>query len=165
MAHLDHCAVAEERGLAEKRLVELGLNALARAPERSYFADGHRGASMISAHLMCVDNELGEATTNRVVELFDRNWATSKLCEPFPKGDPVDDAVEQVGRALAEGGGVLREVGHDAIFAMHAIKGFRMMPETATAERVKGVCNLIAAIKPWRDIVAGRRRRSTSVFR
>lgn len=64
----DRCPIAKERGLAEKRLIELGLNALARAAQRSYFADGHRGASMISAHLMCADNDLGEATTNRVVE-------------------------------------------------------------------------------------------------
>lgn len=107
---------------------------------------------MISAHLMCVDNELGDPTANRIVELFDRNWAPSKLCEPFPKDDPVDDAIEQIGKVLAEGSGVLREVGHDAIFAMHAIKGFRMMPETATAARIAGVCNLIRTIKPWRDI-------------
>jgi hypothetical protein len=152
LADLDASALAEEQSLAEKRLVELGINALARAPQRSYFADGHRGASMISAHLMCVDNGLDEATTHRIVELFDRNWAPSKLCEPFPEGDPIDDAAEQVGKTLAGGGGTLREVGHDAIFAMHAIKGFRMMPETATAERVQGVCDLIGAIKPWRDI-------------
>lgn len=151
-AHLDHVAIAEERSLAEGRLVELGLNALAQAPTRSYFADGHRGASMISAHLMCVDNELGEATTNRIVELFDRNWAPTKLCEPFPKGDPVDDAAERIGKTLASGGGVLRQVGHDAIFAMHAIKAFRMKPEFATEARVEGICNLIRAFKPWRDV-------------
>jgi hypothetical protein len=152
MAHLDRFAVAESRDLQEQRLVELGLNALARAPEQNYFADGHRGASMISAHLMCADNGLDDATTNRIVELFDRNWAPSKLCEPFPVDDQIEDAVDQVGKSLAEGGGVLREVGHDAIFAMHAIKGFRMLPQTATAERVDGVCKLIRAIKPWRDI-------------
>ena len=145
-------ALTDGRGLQEKRLVELGLNALARAPERSYFADGHRGAAMISAHLMCVDNDLDETTANRIVELFDRNWASSKLCDPFPEADPVEDAAEQVGKSLAEGSGVLREVGHDAIFAMHAIKGFRMHPATATPDRVKGVCSLIGAIKPWRDV-------------
>lgn len=152
MADLDPCAIAEELGLSQQRLIELGLNALARAPERSYFADGHRGASMISAHLMCVDNDLGEPTTNRIVELFDRNWASTKLCDPFPPGEPIDDAAERIGKKLAEGSGVLREVGHDAIFAMHAIKGFRMLPESATPERVEGVCSLIGEIKPWRDI-------------
>lgn len=145
-------AWADDQSITEKRLVRLGLNALARSPEMNYFADGHRGAAMISAHLMCVDNELDDAAAARIAELFELNWASGKLCRPFPKADPVDDAVEQVGAALAEGKGVLREVGHDAIFAMHAIKGFRMLPESATTERVAGVCRLIRAIKPWRDV-------------
>jgi hypothetical protein len=150
-AHLDRCAVAEEPGLADRRLVRLGLNALARAAQRSYFADGHRGASMISAHLMCADNELGDATTNRIIELFDLNWAAGKLCEPFPEADPVDDAIQRIGKTLAQGGGVLRQVGHDAIFAMHAIKALRMMPSLATPQRVDGICKLIESFTPWRD--------------
>lgn len=143
---------AEEAALTQKRLVLLGMNALARAPKMNYFADGHRGAAMISAHLMCVNNHLDDAAAARIVQLFDLNWASTKLCDPFPEGDRVDDAAEQVGKALAENSGTLREVGHDAIFAMHAIKGFRLMPETATKERVDGVCQLIRAIKPWRDV-------------
>ena len=43
---------AEEHSLTEKELVRLGINALARAPEMVYFADGHRGAAMITAHMM-----------------------------------------------------------------------------------------------------------------
>jgi hypothetical protein len=148
----DRKSVAEERRLTEKRMVRLGINALARAPEMNYFADGHRGAALISAQMMCVDNNLDDAAAARIVDLFDRNWAPSKLCKPFPENEPVPDATERVGKALAEGGGVLREVGHDAIFAMHAIKAFRMMPETATPERVEGVCRLLRAIKPWRDV-------------
>ena len=101
---------AEERSLTEKRLVQLGINALARSPEMDYFADGHRGAALISAHMMCVDNNFNDASTRRIVELFDLNWATSKLCEPFPAGDPVKDATERVGKALAEGGGVLHRL-------------------------------------------------------
>jgi hypothetical protein len=132
----DRPARAEERALSEKRLVRLGINALARAPEMNYFADGHRGAAMVSAHIMCVDNKFDDAAAARIVELFDLNWAPSKLCKPF----------------LAEGSGVLRQVGHDAIFAMLAIKAFRMLPETATPERVEGVCKLIHAFTPWRDV-------------
>lgn len=141
-----------DRALAEKRLVLLGINALARAPEMNYFADGHRGAAMISAHMMSVDNKFDDVATARIAELFNRNWASSKLCAPFPAGDPVEDPAARVGKALAEGGGVLRQVGHDAIFAMHAIKAFRMLPETATPERVDGVCNLIRSFTPWRDV-------------
>ena len=145
-------AIADQRGPDEKSLVRLGINALARAHEMSYFADGHRGAAMISAHLMCVNNKLDDAAVDRIVELFDLNWAPTELCKPFPASDPVDDAAERVGKALAEGSGTLREVGHDAIFAMHAIKSFRILPETATPERVEGVCKLIRAFKPWRDV-------------
>lgn len=150
-------ARGEERSLREKRLVLLGINALARAPEMDYFADGHRGAAMISAHMMCVDNKFDDAAAGRIVELFNLNWATTGLCKPFPAGDPVKGSIERVGKMLAEGRGVLRQVGHDAIFAMHAIKAFRMLPETATPERVEGVCNLIRAFKPWRDVEPDKR--------
>lgn len=137
---------------AEQRLVLLGLNALARAHEMDYFADGHRGASMVAAHLLCVDNHLDEQATSRVVELFDLNWASAPLCRPFPEADPEPESVEQIGVALAEGGGVLREVGHNAIFAMLAIKGFRLLPSAATRERIDGVCQLVRSFKPWHDI-------------
>lgn len=143
---------AEVKEIEDRQLVQLGLNALARSPQMNYFADGHRGAAMISAHLMCVDNELNDLASARIVELFEKNWASSRLCLPFPDGDPQDDAIERIGKTLAEGGGVLREVGHDAIFAMHAIKGFQLLPHLATRERVDGICNLIRSIKPWRDI-------------
>ena len=139
-------AHAMESSLKEKRLVLLGINAMARAHEMDYFADGHRGAAMISAHMMCVDNKFDDAAAGRIAELFDLNWATSKLCQPFPAGDPVSDATEKVGKALAEGGGVLRQVGHDAIFAMLAIKAFRMLPDSATSERVGGGCR-----RSWRS--------------
>ncbi len=138
--------------IAEKRLVLLGLNGLARAPELNYFADGHRGASMIAAHLECVDNDFDDRATSRIVELFDLNWASSKLCKPFPEEDPAPERVREIGAALAKGSGVLRQVGHDAIFAMHAIKAFRMMPAAATPKRIDGVCRLIGSFKPWRDV-------------
>lgn len=146
------CGIAETRDITQRRLVKLGINALARAPQMNYFTDGHRGAALVSAHLMCVENRLDDAASARIVELFDRNWAPSKLCRPFPKGDRLKDATEQVGKALAAGQGVLREVGHDAIFAMLAMKAFRILPESATAERVAGVCRLIRAMKPWRNV-------------
>lgn len=147
-----NAVVADEKRLVDKRLITLGINALARSHKMNYFGDGHRGATMISAHMMCVDNKFDDPTASRIVDLFDKSWANTKLCDPFPEGDPVEKATEQVGKALAEGGGVLRQVGHDAIFAMHAIKAFRFLPETATSERVEGVCKLIRAFKPWRDV-------------
>lgn len=141
-----------EQDPSDKRLVLLGLNALARAHEMNYFADGHRGAALVSAHLMCVDNGLDEGATARISELFELNWASKPLCQPFPEAEPDPSQIDRIGLALADGKGVLREVGHDAIFAMLAIKGFRQLPSAATPERIDGVCKLIRAIKPWRDI-------------
>jgi hypothetical protein len=146
-------APAPDLDPSEKRLVMLGLNALARAHEMSYFADGHRGASLVSAHLLCEENHLPDAARARIEQLFDLNWAKSPLCQPFPEEEPDPSQVRKIGAALAEGRGVLREVGHNAIFAMLAIKGFRMLPDAATPKRIEGVCRLIRAIKPWRDEV------------
>ena len=86
--------IAQDRDPAEKRLVLLGLNALARAHEMNYFNDGHRGAAMVSAYLLCVDNDLDDQATARIVELFDLNWSTTKLCQPFPEGDPIPKGLE-----------------------------------------------------------------------
>ncbi len=140
-----------EQDPAEMRLVLLGLNALARAHELSYFADGHRGASLISAHLLCDENQLAPEARARIESLFDANWAKAPLCQPFPESDPDPAELGKIGEALAAGRGQLREVGHNAIFAMLALKGFRMLPSAATPERIEGVCKLIRDIKPWRD--------------
>ena len=145
-------AYAGDKAQIEKTMIQLGTNALARAASMKYFADGHRGASMISASMMCSGNEFDESTVTRISELFHYNWAKGPLCEDFPSEDPDPDAVLKVGRTLAEYGKTLREVGHDAIFAMHAIKAFRISPELATPKRVEGICDLIRAFKPWRDI-------------
>ena len=141
--------VSEE---TDNRLVLLGLNALARAHELNYFADGHRGASFVAAHLMCVDNDLDAAATSRIEDLFEINWASSALCKPFPDEQPEPAAVARIGDALMEGGEVLLQVGHNAIFAMLAIKAFRMLPGAATPRRIDGVCKLIRSFTPWRDV-------------
>jgi len=145
-------AAGQEHQKSDQRLVLLGLNALARAHEMDYFADGHRGASMVAAHLLCVDNHLDERATSRIVELFDLNWAATPLCKPFPDEDPQPERIDRIGVALAEGGEVLRQVGHNAIFAMLAIKAFRMLPSAATPQRIDGVCKLIRSFTPWHDV-------------
>lgn len=145
-------SAGHDRDASNKRQVLLGLNALARAHELDYFADGHRGASMVAAHLLCVDNGLDEHATSRIVQLFDLNWASSALCKPFPDAKPEPTQIDKIGVALAEGGEVLRQVGHNAIFAMLAIKAFRMLPSAATAQRIDGVCTLVRSFTPWRDV-------------
>ena len=143
---------AQDRDPSSRRLVLLGLNALARAHEMDYFTDGHRGAAFFAAHLLCVENDLDEEATARIVRLFELNWASTALCRPFPNTEPNLDQVAKIGERLSEGGSVLRQVGHDAIFAMLAIKAFRMLPEAATPERIHGVVKLIGSMKPWRNV-------------
>ena len=138
--------------MSNERLLLLGLNGLARAHELDYFADGHRGASMVAAHLLCVDNDLDEHATSRIAELVDLNWASSALCEPFPDAESEPAWIDKIGVALTEGAEALRQVGHNAIFAMLAIKAFRLMPRAATSQRIDGVCNLIRSFTPWCDM-------------
>jgi hypothetical protein len=107
---------------------------------------------MVAAHLLCVDNDLDKLARSRIEELLDLNWAKSALCRPFPDAEPEPPRIDEIGVALAEGGEVLRQVGHNAIFAMLAIKGFRMMPSAATPQRIDGVCSLIRSFTPWRDV-------------
>ncbi|GAB4133276.1 twin-arginine translocation signal domain-containing protein [Thermopirellula anaerolimosa] len=145
-------AVTENPDITGKRLVLLGLNALARAWRFDYFADGHRGAALISAHCLCADNALDDETAARIVEICDKNWSSTPLCESFPDGEADESGLSRIGEALAEGGETLRQVGHNAIFAMLAIKGFRLLPQAATVERVEGVCRMIRAFQPWRDV-------------
>jgi hypothetical protein len=77
------------RHLSDERLLVLGLNALARAHELDYFVDGHRGASIVAAHLLCVDNGLDARASSRIAELIGLNWASTALCEAFPEADVV----------------------------------------------------------------------------
>ena len=138
--------------MLDERLLLLGLNALARAHKLDYFADGHRGAGMVAAHLLCVDNNLDDHITSRIAELVDLNWASSPLCAPFPDTQPEPARIDEIGVALTEGAEALRQVGHNAIFAMLAVKAFRMMPSAATPQRIDGVCTMIRSFTPWRDI-------------
>jgi len=138
--------------MSAEHVLLLGLNALARAHELDYFADGHRGAGMVAAHLLCQSSDLDEGAKSRIAELVDLNWAHSALCESFPDTDPEPARIDEIGDALLEGAETLRQVGHNAIFAMLAIKAFRMMPRAATPQRIDGVCALIKSMTPWRDI-------------
>lgn len=138
--------------MSDRRLLLLGLNALARAHEQDYFADGHRGAAMVAAHLLCEDNDLSDRARSRIEELVDLNWSQTSLCAGFPDEEPRPDRVHEIGLALLEGAESLRQVGHNAIFAMLATKGFRLMSEAATPTRIEGVCRMIRLFTPWRDV-------------
>jgi hypothetical protein len=141
-----------ERTMSDGRLVLLGLNALARAHERDHFVDGHRGAAMVAAHLLCKENALDDTAQKRIEALVDLNWSKTSLCAGFPEEAPRPERIEEIGVVLAEGADTLRQVGHNAIFAMLATKGFRLMPEAATPARIDGVCQMIRQFTPWRDV-------------
>jgi len=138
--------------MQNERLILLGLNALARAHEMDYFVDGHRGAGTVAAYLLCQNNNLDKRACSRIEEMVDINWASTPLCAPFPDTPSQPERISEIGDALVEGSEALRQVGHNAIFAMLAIKAFRMMPEAATPERIDGVCAMIRDFTPWRDI-------------
>ncbi len=138
--------------MSDERLVLLGLNALARAHERDHFVDGHRGAAMVAAHLLCEENALDGRTQRRIEALVDLNWSKTSLCAGFPEEAPCPERVNEIGVVLAEGADTLRQVGHNAIFAMLATKGFSLMPEAATPARIDGVCRMIPQFTPWRDV-------------
>lgn len=142
---------AAEPASGDQRLTVLGLNALARSADGDYFVNGHRGASLIAADLLCTQNNLDQPARERITELFDLNWASTPLCQPFPEEEPAPGDLTRIADALVAGGDVLRQVGHNAIFAMLAIKAFRMVPAAATPQRIDGVCKLIGSFTPWRD--------------
>ena len=145
-------AYGEGNNMTDQRLLNLGLNALARAHELDYFADGHRGASMVAAHLLLQSGNIDARARSAIEEQIELNWASSRLCASFDEAAPEPERIAAVGATLVEGSGALRQVGHDAIFAMLAIKGFHLMPTLATPQRINGVCALIRSITPWRDI-------------
>jgi len=138
--------------MPDERLLLLGLNALARAHQLDYFADGHRGGAMVAAHLLGVDNDLDQRARSRIADLVDLNWASSALRASYPDAEPEPARIDAIGVALAEGAETLRQVGHNAIFAMLAIKAFRLTPSAATPQRIDGVCALIRSLTPWRDV-------------
>ncbi|MHC5035622.1 MAG: hypothetical protein ACYTFZ_11370, partial [Planctomycetota bacterium] len=72
--------------------------------------------------------------------------------QAFPETDPEPARIDEIGAALTEGAETLREVGHNAIFAMLAIKALRILPYAATPQRVDGICSLIRSFTPWRDV-------------
>jgi hypothetical protein len=69
------------------------------------------------------------------------------MSKPFPEAKPEPDRIEEIGITLAEGGETLRQAGHNAIFAMLAIKAFRLMPDAATPLRVPAIkCTRLASL-------------------
>ncbi|MFQ6097464.1 MAG: hypothetical protein ACE5O2_07010 [Armatimonadota bacterium] len=140
--------------LPERYLI-LGLDALSRAHATDYFADGHRGAAIISAYLLCRECDVGDGAASVIADLIDEHWTHTDLCAPFPDERPDPASLERLLTALGDNVGHLRQVGHNVIFASLALKAFRQFPDAITPSRVDGMCRLIQAFDFVEDIDLG----------
>lgn len=129
-----------------------GLDALSRAHERSYFVDGHLGASVIAAYYLCHDNGLDARTQSAIKTHVDRDLLDDFLFRPAADEAPDDALVRKVLDALSAGAADLREVGHNVIFAAAALRVFRQLPQAVTPFRVNGLCALIASFETTQNV-------------
>jgi len=120
-----------------------GLDALCRAYRTDFFADGHRGAAIISAYYLCREHEVEPAGAETIREIIDHHWAHTPLCAPFPEEAPEPDRLADVSATMVRHLDGLRMVGHNVIFPALALKAFRQLPETVTPSRVAGLCRLV----------------------
>ena len=106
---------------------------------------------MINGHL-----DRCRPSTNRGTAI-NLNWGASPLCQPFPEADADRDArssgsVTSWPKAVA----CMRQVGHDAIFAMQSNQGLSsaLLPELQPhRSRIDGVCRLIRSFMAWRRMI------------
>lgn len=120
-----------------------GLDALCRAHQSDFFADGHRGAAIISAYYLCRENEVEPGVPETIREIIDQYYTHTPLCAPFPAEPPESARLDDVSATLVRHLAGLRMVGHNVIFPALALKVFRQLPETVTPSRVAGLCRLI----------------------
>jgi hypothetical protein len=120
-----------------------GLNALSRAHEFDYFADGHRGGAILSGVYLCRENDVEVGVADTIGSIIDERWSKTELCAPFPDEAPNPQLLDQVLRCMAQNLSGLRQVGHNVILPALALKAFRDLPEAITPSRVNGVCRLI----------------------
>ncbi len=123
----------------------LGLNALARAPSKDYFADGHRGGAVLSACFLAREEQLEPGVAECMAEIIQRRYAGTDLCAPFPDERPLPDAAERIIAAVTERIDGLRQAGHNVILPTLALKALAALPEAATPSRVAGICALARA--------------------
>ncbi|MFQ6132031.1 MAG: hypothetical protein ACE5R4_08350 [Armatimonadota bacterium] len=138
--------------MLDERYLLLGVNALSRAHATDYFADGHRGAAIVSACYLCRENDVEDGVPETIAAMIDANWAETGLCAPFPDEEPDASLVGRIGAALERNIGRLRQAGHNVIFPAVALKALADLPEAVTPSRVEGVCRLIEAFQTAEDI-------------
>jgi hypothetical protein len=122
-----------------------GLDALCRAHETDYFADGHRGAAIIAATFFCREVELEPGTENVIRAMIDDHWTRSALCTPFPDEPCRPERISRIAEKIRASMTGLRQAGHNVILPTMALRAFRQLPEAVTPARVDGICSLIEA--------------------
>lgn len=120
-----------------------GLDALSRAHQTDYFADGHRGAAIMAAYYLCREVQMEDGAGSIVRAMIDKHWAGTGLCAPFPEEPSEPEQVSKIVECLRRHIAGLRQAGHNVIFPSLALKAFRQMPQTVTPARVTGICKLI----------------------
>ncbi|MGD8240331.1 MAG: hypothetical protein PVH68_17380 [Armatimonadota bacterium] len=138
--------------MLDERYLLRGLDALSRAHSTNYFADGHRGAGIVSAYYLCREHEVEDGAARIVAEMIDENWTDTELCAPFPRERPDIALLGRVVAALDGNMGRLRQAGHNVIFPSLALRALHDLPEAVTPSRVEGVCKLIEAFDTADDI-------------
>lgn len=138
--------------MLDESYLTIGLNALSRAHERNYFADGHLGAAVIAAYYLCKENGLEDKTQDAIGDCIDAELHRNDLFAQMPNESSDPSLLEQVLQALAPNIIDLRDIGHNAIFSCAALKAFRQVPEAITPSRVKGICSLIAAFDSTQNV-------------
>jgi hypothetical protein len=129
-----------------------GLNALSRAHETDYFADGHRGAAILAAYYLCREVEMEEGAEDHIRAMIDAHWTHSPLCAPLPDEAPDPAGIQRIIQTLQGQLEGLRQAGHNVILPALALKALRQVPDAVTPARVDGICRLIEAFTTVDDI-------------
>lgn len=129
--------------MLDERYLEMGIDALSRAEEADYFADGHRGGAILSAYFFCRENAVEDGARQAIAAKIDAEYAQLELVAPFPREAAEPELLTRLSEALGKSMGRLREAGHNVILPTLALKGLGQNPELATPARIEGLCSLV----------------------
>ena len=123
----------------------LGLDGMSRVtdPGNHPFLDGHRAAAVMASVFFCREQKLDEPTQVEIRKIVKARLLKSAIYQPRPKEAADPALVEGLVKDLDAGIDVLRQSGHNIIFANLALKALRDMPEAATPERVAGLRRMV----------------------
>ena len=131
--------------MLDDRYLLRGLDAMSRAHETDYFADGHRGAAILAAYYLCREVEMEAGAADRIRAAIDAHWTHTPLCAPLPDEAPEPGGVRRIVDALQANLAGLRQAGHNVILPALALKALKQLPHAATPARVDGLCALVEA--------------------